>query len=239
MKKLTVCILTALLLCCLVLNVQASDEKSRLIDEADILTESQKNEIKDTLDKISDEFQYDVVIKTAKTANGASEAAYARNAFKSGGYGMGEKQSGVILVIFELDRRAYIEFFGEQRLPEGTTLLEELVAPLKSNDYAAACLQFTSTVDSELSFPWLRNIAIAVIIGLLVALLVTSSMKSKLKSVRYQSNAREYIKGGSFKLHRERDLYLYSTITRIPRPKSNSGGSRGGGGGSRGGGISF
>ena len=167
-----------------------------------------------------------------------SEAAYARNAFRKGGYGMGEEGSGVILVIFKAERRAYIEFFGEKRLPEGTVLLEELAPTLKSNSYAQACTQFIDSVDGKLSFPWLRNAAIAVIIGLIIALLVTSSMKSKLKSVRYQANARDYIRSGSFNLKHSRDLYLYSTVTRVARPKSNSGGSRSGGG-SRGGGVSF
>ncbi len=232
--------MTFLLVFLFAFNVSANDSKSRLFDGADLLTAVEDNRIAKTLDDISYEFEYDVVIMTVDTiGNYQSEAAFARDAFRNGGYGMGEKKSGVILVIFKSERRAYIEFFGEKRLPEGTVLLEELVPALKNNSYAQACTQFVDLVDGKLSFPWLRNIAIALIIGLIIAFLVTSSMKSKLKSVRYQANAREYIRSGSFNLKHSRDLYLYSTVTRVARPKNNSGGSRSGGGGSRGGGVSF
>lgn len=239
MKRFSIFILCILFVFIFAFNVSANDGKPRLIDEANLLTDSEYDQISESLDEISYEFEYDVVIKTVDTiGNFQSEAAFARDAFRKGGYGMGEKKSGVILVIFKAERRAYIEFFGEKRLPEGTVLLEELVPALKNNSYAQACTQFADLVDGKLSFPWLRNIAIAVIIGLIIALLVTSSMKSKLKSVRYQANAREYIRSGSFNLKHSRDLYLYSTVTRVARPKNNSGGSRSGGG-SRGGGVSF
>jgi uncharacterized protein len=239
MKRFSIFILCILSVFVFSVNASANDSKSRLTDGASLLTFEECNQIKKTLDDISYEFEYDVVIMTVDTLGSyTSEAAYARNAFRKGGYGMGEEGSGVILVIFKAERRAYIEFFGEKRLPEGTVLLEELVPTLKSNSYAQACTQFIDSVDGKLSFPWLRNAAIAVIIGLIIALLVTSSMKSKLKSVRYQANARDYIRSGSFNLKHSRDLYLYSTVTRVARPKSNSGGSRSGGG-SRGGGVSF
>ena len=239
MKRFSIFILCILSVFVFSVNASAVDSKSRLTDGASLLTFEECNQIKKTLDDISYEFEYDVVIMTVDTLGShTSEAAYARDAFRKGGYGMGEERSGVILVIFKAERRAYIEFFGEKRLPEGTVLLEELVPALKSNSYAQACTQFADLVDGKLSFPWLRNAAIAVIIGLIIALLVTSSMKSKLKSVRYQANAREYIRSGSFNLKHSRDLYLYSTVTRVARPKSNSGGSRSGGG-SRGGGVSF
>jgi uncharacterized protein len=240
MKKLSVCLLTFLLVFLFAFSVSANDSKSRLTDGADLLTFEEHNRIAKMLDDVSFEYEYDVVIRTVETIGDyQSEAAFAQDAFRNGGYGLGEKRSGVILVIFESERRAYIEFFGEKRLPEGTALLEDLVPALKNGNYASACLQFAESVDGNLSFPWLRNVAIAVIIGLVIAFFVTASMKSKLKSVRYQSNAREYIRHGSFNLKHSRDLYLYSTVTRVARPKNNSGGMRGGGGGSRGGGVSF
>ena len=93
-------------------------------------------------------------------------------------------------------------------------------------------------IDEHFNFPIMRNVGIALVVGVIVAFCVTGVMRSKLKSVRWQNNARQYVREGSFKLTRSRDLYLYSTVTRVPRPKSSSG-SRGGfsgGGGSRGGG---
>ena len=50
-------------------------------------------------------------------------------------------------------------------------------------------------------------------------------------SVRGKADASEYIVKDSFVLTSQRDIFLYSTVTRVPIPKntsSNSGGSRGG-----------
>ena len=49
-------------------------------------------------------------------------------------------------------------------------------------------------------------------------------MKSKLKSVNAQSAADYYVRSGSLKLVHQRDLFLYRNISRVPKPKDNSGG---------------
>ena len=70
-------------------------------------------------------------------------------------------------------------------------------------------------------------IAGSLIVGLIAALIVTGSMKSKLKSVRPQPDARQY--SGELKLTLANDIFLYRTITKSPRPTQNSSsGSRGG-----------
>jgi uncharacterized protein len=76
------------------------------------------------------------------------------------------------------------------------------------------------------------------VIGLVIALIVTGVMKGKLKTVRPKHAAADYVRPGSMDLRVRRDLYLYRTVSRRPRPKSTS---SGGSSGSRrsGGGRSF
>ena len=84
-----------------------------------------------------------------------------------------------------------------------------------------------------------RNIIISIAIGFVIALIVVSSMKQKLKTVELQRDATTYVKQGSMQVNVERDFFLYSTITRVAKPKNNgssthtssSGRSHGGGGG--------
>lgn len=90
-----------------------------------------------------------------------------------------------------------------------------------------------SKADSETVF---IAVAISVIIGIASGFIGTGIMKSKLKSVKFQSCAADYIVPDSFKMHDSRDVYLYSTVTKTERPTNNnnhSGGSHGsfGGGG--------
>lgn len=58
------------------------------------------------------------------------------------------------------------------------------------------------------------GILIAVAVGFLIALVVTLTMKSKLKSVRPNNSAREYIKKGSLNLRVNRDTFLYRNVER-------------------------
>ena len=89
-------------------------------------------------------------------------------------------------------------------------------------------------------------LGVALVIGLITALIVTGVMKSRLKSVAPQRDATSYVRQGSMKLTNQRDLYLYREVHRTERPKessssdsggssthtSSSGSTHGGGGGS-------
>ena len=69
----------------------------------------------------------------------------------------------------------------------------------------------------------------------IAGLVIVLMMKRKLKSVRPQKTASNYVRTGSFMLTKDLDLYLYRTVTRTRRAETSSG-SRSSGGGSRGGG---
>ena len=85
--------------------------------------------------------------------------------------------------------------------------------------------------------PVMSALVFSVLIGLVVALIVTGIMRGKLKTVRPKYVASDYVRPGSMNVRVRRDLYLYRTVSRRPKPKSSgSGGSSGsrrsGGGGS-------
>ena len=77
-----------------------------------------------------------------------------------------------------------------------------------------------------------KTIAISMAVGLLIGGITVGIMASMMKSVRPQNSAADYVLPGSMRLTNQRDIFLYSHVTRTPRPKSSS---SGGGGGSRGG----
>ena len=70
-------------------------------------------------------------------------------------------------------------------------------------------------------------LGVALVIGLITALIVTGVMKSRLKSVAPQRDATSYVRQGSMKLTNQRDLYLYREIHRTERPKETDSGSSG------------
>ena len=81
---------------------------------------------------------------------------------------------------------------------------------------------YDNTTDDEGTFSLGKNLLIAFAVGLVIALIITGVMRSKMKSVRFQHAAQNYIRPGSMRLVRSSDMYLYSTVTKVPRPQNNN-----------------
>ena len=76
-------------------------------------------------------------------------------------------------------------------------------------------------------FGWFTAIGGSLLIGLVVGLIVALSLKSQLTSVKPQAMATAYTKPGSLRITDRQDMFLYHTITRTARPKeTSSSGSR-------------
>ncbi|MGN0826113.1 MAG: TPM domain-containing protein, partial [Christensenellales bacterium] len=120
---------------------------------------------------------------------------------------------------------------------------EELKAKMKSADYAGTffgfadlCDRFTDQAKKDrpydtsnlpikpLSF---KYIPISLGIGLVIALIAVSVMKSKLKTVRYKAEANSYVRPGSMNITVSRDLFIRRTVA-VSQKSKNNGGSDGG-----------
>ncbi len=75
-----------------------------------------------------------------------------------------------------------------------------------------------------------KPILISLLVGFLIAFCIVTAMKNKLKSVRTQVAAHQYIREGSMMLSLSHDNFLYRNVTRVARPKDedSSGGHSGG-----------
>lgn len=128
---------------------------------------------------------------------------------------------------------AGIQYLGEQMTPD-----------MADGDYAAAFRTFIQWTDAYVTaaregHPYdvdnmpkepfsIVYLGVALVIGLITALIVTGVMKSRLKSVAPQRDATSYVRQGSMKLTNQRDLYLYREVHRTERPKETDSGSSGG-----------
>ena len=65
---------------------------------------------------------------------------------------------------------------------------------------------------------------VALIIGLIAAVITVLVMRSKMNTAKLQKNAANYLKEGSFRLRQRSDMFLYSRVTRTARPKNNTSG---------------
>ena len=79
-------------------------------------------------------------------------------------------------------------------------------------------------------FSHLGNIPIiCIVVGIIGGFIAVTIMKGKLKSVRRRNEASDYVRPGSLNITNSRDIFLYTNVTRVARPKDDD--SSGGGGG--------
>ncbi len=210
-----------------------------VVDNADILTENEENQLVNKLIGLVKEHKMHFVIVTEATIGSKTPYSYADAYYHDNSLGYGEKKSGILLLLVMDERDYYIYTYGEAEDKFGDselTDLENAMLPyFGENQYYDGFMAYADACDKALSFDVLASLLIAVVIGAVISLIIVFSMKSKLKSVRPQRAASNYVRNGSFNVTKQLDLYLYSTVTKTRRADTNSG-SRSSGGGSRGGG---
>ena len=96
-----------------------------------------------------------------------------------------------------------------------------LLLTLLSSAALTVSVAATDGAQAQTGDDTLLKIVVCLLIGLAVGLTVTLLMKRSMSTVRKQKRADTYVKEGSFSLTESRDLFLYSTVTRV-RVNSNN-----------------
>ncbi len=245
MTKRIVALLTALLLMCIACVTASAESSAYCRDFEELLSDSKAKTLSKRAEKLTEEYDCFVQIITYDNDDVPSLEYAADNILDSI---QGEYRGGVLLIVSDSMREYTISAgdFGEEALTEsGRKYIEKKIVPhLKDGDYEAAFEEFLDITEKYLehydstgrvyipfSFTW---VLWALGIGIVIAFITVFIMKGQLKSVRYQSAAGNYLVDGSFNLTLQRDIYLYSTVKRVAKPKQNSSSSGGSSGGSRG-----
>lgn len=238
------------------------DEYYRVVDMADLLTDSEEKALIEQLDEISVRQNMDVIVATTNDLEGYSIRDYADLLYEQCKFGYGSSKDGLMLLISMEDRDWYITTCGygiTAFTDAGIDYIgEKIKSDLSDGNYASAFTSYAGLCDEfitqarsgapydngnlpsePLSLIW---IPVALVIGFVIAKIAVGSMKSKLKTVRSQTTANNYMKNGSLNITESRDMFLYHTVTRTEKPKNNtssgssthsssSGTTHGGGGG--------
>ena len=218
--------------------------KDYVVDNADLLTQTEENELSEKLQDISDQLQFDVVVVTTNSIGSKTATEYADDYFDYNGYGRGSNNDGALFLVDMGDRKWAISTsgYGIEAIVDSALddMEEEIVPYLKSGDYDGAFNEFadltydivndakngksysnstTSTTKNHKNIG--TNLIVAFSIGAGISLIIILVYRSKLKPVKFQKEAKEYIVPGSFNLRRSDDVFLYFNITKVPIPKNN------------------
>jgi len=69
---------------------------------------------------------------------------------------------------------------------------------------------------------WYSGLTTCLIVGVVIGGISVGSMAYNMKSVRDKDSASDYVDQDGLELQIQQDRYLYSTVSRRPRPKQNS-----------------
>lgn len=235
------------------LGIPAPERLSlRLVDEADILTDAEEAELLARLDAISEEYKNDVVIVTNYSLDEKTAREYADDFFDYHGYGFGPESNGILLLLSMEYRDWAISTTGsgiKTFTDAGQNYMtENFLSYISDGNYLKGFQKFADLSEDfleqartgqpydhgnmpkdPLAWYWLP---ITLLISLFLAFSITKKMKSKLKSVRRQEAAHDYIRMNSFDLSDQRDLFLYRNVSSAIKPKDSGRGGGGGGGSS-------
>ena len=237
MKKRIISFFVCALCLFLMLSVFVSAEgPARLVDEADILTDSEEAELTEKLDSVSVKNEADVVIVTVNSTGDLSPMEYADDYFDYNGYGQGEGRDGVLFLIDMGAREMWISTSGlcidaigdyeiEYIFDSMSIYIEDEDYEYAFNRYIDECDYYIDGYKNGYETDYFALAVASIGFGIIVSLIATSVMKKKLKSVAFQSEAANYVKKGSMNVSLSNDLFLYKTVTRIKKEKESSSGS--------------
>ena len=223
----------------------------RLNDSAEVLTEDEDSELEASLEELSVRQSFDVTIATIDSLESegyTSMEEYADDLYDYCQFGYGADRDGVLLLVSTGDRKWHISTCGygiTAFTDAGIQYLGEQMTPFMADgDYAGAFRTFVQWSDTYIDAARAGRpydvktlprdplspmyLVLAVGIGLVLAWVIVSVMKSQLRSVAFQENAASYVREGSMNLTNSRELFLYRDVHRTERPKESSSSDSGG-----------
>ena len=259
LKKISAILCAICLIIAFPLAVLADTSAVKLIDDANLLSSAEYEEVLATLENVSSKYDVDIAVLTVNGLNGKPIRDFADDYYDEHGYGTGEDKSGVLWVIDMDSRESYITTAGEgisAVTDYGKDLLAGEVNPyLSSGDYSGAMKVYAATMDNyfeqeragtpvdnyeqetepeppeRTAGSYAAGGVVSVGAGFGLSFAATSGMKRKMKSVRRQTSATAYADPHGLNLRENTDRYLYHRIVAVPIPRNDGprNGSMGGG----------
>ena len=221
-----------------------AENPPRVVDDMGLLTDTQKAELTEQVQRICDTYDFSYVIFIDDNTYNLSKDVYAADFLYFGGYGKGDDYSAVCFFLCLQDgnrgwRTVSTNSYEDIFTSDVTYTIDEIVdSDMRSGNYFEALKKQADYIEKSLRegnfeiiepksdrtnlFGW--PLIVGIIISLVIALMVIESMKKKMR-IYTQVSANEYLEKGSLNIRNKSVRLMYSTITKTEKQKSSSGGS--------------
>lgn len=221
-------------------------EECTVLDDADLLTDSQELALHQKLLSVSQTYNAQIVVVTISSMEGGDVDEFIHFLYDNMGFGYGANHDGVMLFV-SMDPREYrilANGFAAEAITDSTIeeIGDEIMSDLSDGNYATAfdtftdkCVYYLDGHINGFSFDVGTSLMLALAVGLLAGVIVAFVLKGQLQSVHKQDRATVYVKPGSMQVTMNTDRFLHSHVTRTQKESeksSDSGSSRSSGGGS-------
>ena len=258
-KKIWCCLFSLLWIFVLIFPVMASEipdipterQKPLLVDEAGLLSEEESSTLINKLEEISQRQENEVAVVTVNSLEGKTAEAYADDYYDYNGYGYGENDDGLLLLVSMGEREWAVTTYGYCHTVAFTDagldyISSEFRRKLSSGEYAKAFDCFADLCDDFLTqaatgepydvdnMPkgkvspfWLYT---DLVVAFFISFGIVKGKARNLKSVKKQESAKAYERSGSLSLRRSTDSFVNRIVTQktIRNEKNSSSGSSGG-----------
>ena len=228
MKKKLFSILIALaLILCLPLSVRAAN--AYIHDYAVLCSSTERMNLESRSQNIRSSYGLDVVILTAPDIFGKSAQKFADDFYDNNGY----SSDGVLFLLDMGGRQWHISTSGraiDALSDRDLATIESKVIPYFSEGrYYEGFLKFYEILPGllESGSDAVFSFGISMLAGLAIAGIAILIMRSGMNTRRPQRSAANYENEGSYRLRTHQDLFLYSNISKTPRPQNNGSSTHG------------
>ena len=208
----------------------------RVIDEADILTDSEEKELDAKIAAIEQSHKVRILVGTMKSTDGTPLGKIANNVVDQ----IPGESGTIVLLLSMKERDWYISTDNKMRVRitdgKGVEYLSgEFLPDLKEGKYAAAFTTFAATTDEMLTYyekegePYdpanafnLMAFGIALACALILGGTIYYVLYEYESNVTFAAEADAYLNHDSFRLTQDEDNFLYTTVTRRTKEKKES-----------------
>ena len=224
------------------ITVYADFINPTITDSAGYLTEEQNEELTAQFNSIREKYSFDVAFVSEKSLSAVDAQAAADDIYDYNGYGYGENYDGILFYIADSEREYHFSVCGSGETifnENGLAYLEKKIVPyLKKDNYYAAVKSYADHTEELLEMaaegkPFNKRqhsmkyilcvVAGALLLPLILAYFMMHKKLCAMKTAVKEDNAANYMKPNSMNLDFSRDIFLYSTVTKTEKPKSDSG----------------
>lgn len=249
MKKVLSIAIIAFILAALLAPMAYAEDSDYIYDNALLLNDNELNEVRDSLETVSNKYGVQTVIITMNNYRDFFSEYFEQDFYDIDSASeyvcrdVLENKNNVLLMI-SMDGRDWCISSNEEGHDAFTAYGREYIGDaindeLHDGDYKDAFTHFAKLADEFLAeykkgtpydtnhkkmtfTDYLIRFGIPIGAGVIIGLIVVFAVKSKYKPVRLKAEANDYLVPGSLQLHNAYDRFIYTSISRTRKAKTDS-----------------